>query len=499
MEVLARVSRRFAETTLDLGVIDRIAAEIGQVMSARVVVAVDQPTIEAATDATVVIALRAHGRVLGSLIASRSADQHAFTLDDRQLLEELSDRAAIAIENSRLYRDNVQARSRAEQLYLFAQAAVSAERVEDVYEAALESIQRAVGARRTAILSVDSDGAMRFCVWRGLSEAYRRGAEDRSPWPRHITEPKPVVVRDVAQDPDMQRELALLRSEAIGSLACFPIVMSGQVIGKISVYYDQPHDYSAHDLELAMSIANHLASVMHRFTTLAKLEDAIRYGELFAGILAHDLRNSLSAIGTAAQVLQRRVEKSGDATARPLGNIIQSCDRMSQMINQLLDFSRARVSGGLQIQARPCDLADICDRALIELRRMYIEREVQLDVRGDCRGEWDPERLLQICSSLIGNGIQHGSGGIVAVELDGTNLDVVSLRVHNHGCIPAAMLPTLFDAFTSAERRREESRGLGLGLFIVRELVGAHRGTVHVSSSDEQGTTFTLQLPRKAT
>lgn len=490
MEVLARVSRRFAETTLDLGVVDRIAAEIGQVMNAHVEVTIDAPAVAG----MVVVPLRAHGRVLGTLSASRSADQHPFTADDQQLLEELADRAAIAIENSQLYRDNLLARSRAEQLYAFAQAAVTAERLEQVFDAALESIQRAVGARRTAILAADSDGAMRFCVWRGLSEAYRRAAEDKSPWRRHVTEPKPVIICDVTEDPNTQRDLALLRNEAIGSFACFPIVMSGQIIGKISVYYDQPHEYSAHDLELAMAIANHLATVMHRYATVAKLEDAVRYRELFARIFAHDLRNPLNVIGTAAELLVRRFEHSGEALTGPVATIIASCDRVSRMIDQLLDFSRARAGGGIEIHPRPCDLADICTRAVTELRRYHGDHEVKLDIRGDCHGVWDPDRLLQIGSSLIGNAIQHCTGGIVSVDVDGTSEASVTLRVHNTGCIPAAMLPTLFDAFPTAER--PHSSGLGLGLFIVRELVAAHRGTVHVSSSNDEGTTFTLQLPR---
>ena len=362
MEVLARVSRRFAEMTLDIGVLDRVATEIGNVMGSTVEVAIDRTSVETAQGDSVVVPLRAHGRVLGTLTAWRPPDRHPFTPDERQLLEELSDRAAIAIENSRLYREHLQARSRAEQLYLFAQAAVRADRIEQVFDAALESIQRAVGVRRTAILYADSDGSMRFRAWRGLSDAYRRAAEDKSPWPRYIAEPTPAIVRDVENDPDAQRELSLLHSEAIGSFACFPLVMSGQVIGKISVYYDQPHDYSTHDLELAMSISNHLASVIHRFETVAKLEDAVRYGELFAGILAHDLRNPVHLISTAAQLVVRRHEQAGETITRPIANILTCCERMSKMIDQLLDFSRARVSGGIQINPVATDLADVCDR-----------------------------------------------------------------------------------------------------------------------------------------
>jgi len=497
MEVLARVSRRFAETTLDLGVVERIAAEIGEVMSATVAIALDRVVGEAPSHG-VVVPLRAHGRNLGILIATRAPEEHAFTPDDRQLLDELVDRAAIAIENSRLYRANQQARSRAEQLYTFAHAVATADRIEQVFDAALESLQRAVGARRTAILTSDAEGAMHFRAWRGLSLAYRDAAEDRSPWPRHITAPQPIVVRDVATDP-LTRGDTLYRAEAIGSLAFFPLFLHGRALGMISVYFDEPHELTAHDLVLATSIANHLASVIHRYDTLAKLEDSVRYGELFAGILAHDLRNPLGTIITATELIARRHASAGEPLLQPLGHVKHSCERMSRMIDQLLDFSRARAGGGIEIRRRSTDLAEVMGRALAEVHALFPAHQVMLDARGNCGGHWDSDRLQQICASLIANAVQHGGGGgkaAVGVELDGTSHDAVAVRVHNDGAIPPAILPTVFDAFSSAERRREHSRGLGLGLFIVREVVAAHGGTVHVTSSSDHGTTFALRLPR---
>ena len=494
MEILARVSRRFAETTLDLGVVDRIATEIGQVMSASVEIAIDR-VIEAASDVAV-LPLRAHGRILGSLSATRSVEHLPFTCEERQLLEELVDRAAIAIENSRLYRDNQQARSRAEQLFAFAHAVATADRLEQVFDAALDSLQRAVGARRTAILTSDGDGAMHFRAWRGLSSAYRHAAEDRLPWPRHATTFRPIAIRDVASDPLAQADHALYRGEAIGSLAFFPLLVLGRVVGKVSVYFDEPHELTAHDVDLASSIANHLASVIHRYETLAKLEESVRYGELFAGILAHDLRNPLNTVITAAHMIARRHETLGDSLAQPLALVTRSCERMSRMIDQMLDFSRARSGGGIQIQRRNADLAEICGRALAEIHALFPARNVKLDARGNCGGNWDSVRLEQICASLIANAVQHGKASAVGVELDGTSTDAVALRVHNEGAIPPAILPTVFDAFSSAERRREHSRGIGLGLFIVREVVAAHGGTVHVTSSSDQGTTFSLSLPR---
>ena len=105
--------------------------------------------------------------------------------------------------------------------------------------------------------------------------------------------------------------------------------------------------------------------------------------------------------------------------------------------------------------------------------------------------------LLQIVSNLLSNAGQHGRPeGVVTVRLDGRDPETVTLDVHNGGAIAAAIMPALFDPFRGTRSRRDSSRGLGLGLFIVKELTEAHGGTVHVSSSDAEGTRFVVRLPR---
>ncbi len=123
---------------------------------------------------------------------------------------------------------------------------------------------------------------------------------------------------------------------------------------------------------------------------------------------------------------------------------------------------------------------------------------METDIVGDQSGTWDPDRLLQIISNLVSNAGHHGEpeGGI-RIRLDGTHPDSVCLEVQNRGAIPELLLPTLFDPFRSTGQRRDQSRGLGLGLFIVRELVEAHGGTVQANSSPElRQTSFVVRLPR---
>jgi signal transduction histidine kinase len=226
-----------------------------------------------------------------------------------------------------------------------------------------------------------------------------------------------------------------------------------------------------------------------------ELSETVRLNELFAGVLAHDLRNPLSAILTAAQLAMMRDES--DLVTRPLRRILSSGERMTRMIEQLLDFTRVRVGGGFELDAKAIDLSDVCQSILSELEIANPGWTMQLERTENTAGSWDNDRLLQVFSNLAGNAVQHGdpSGGL-SIDIDGTQPDLVVARVHNHGAIPEDLLPILFDPFRGTLHRRAASQGLGLGLFIVKEIVAAHGGTIGVCSSAENGTTFTVALPR---
>ena len=449
--------------------------------------------------ATICVPLRARGMVIGTVTAMRTRPGETYAEDDAALLEDLAERAAPAIENSRLHRENVAARARAEQLYHFAKSVVSAERVEDVFEAALDVIEGALGTNRGAILLYDDSQVMRFRASRQLSEDYRRAVEGHSPWTPDTVAPQPIVVADVESEPSLEAFRPLFRREGIGSLAFVPLVTRGRLIGKFMVYYGEPHAHSPNEIELAVSIASHLASVTARFAAFSKLEETIRYNDLFAGALAHDLRNPLGAMMTAAQLLLLRQEAAGQRDARPLSRILTSGQRMTRMIDQLLDLTRARAGGGIQVERCNANLADLCNQAIGELEVAHPHWKITRDVIGDQNGAWDADRLLQIISNLVSNAGQHGHPeSPILVKLDGRRAELVTLQVHNEGAIPDSILPTIFDPFRGTRHRRDYSRGLGLGLFIVKEIVHAHGGDVHVSSSQQEGTTcFTIELPRR--
>jgi len=308
-----------------------------------------------------------------------------------------------------------------------------------------------------------------------------------------------VLCSDAQNDASLVEYRELFERERIGALAFIPLVARGRLLGKFMVCHDQPHVYVDAEIELAIAIANHLASTTAHFMANAKLEETIVYNELFARILAHDLRNPLSAMMTAAQLLLLRQAGEGERQTKPLGRILASGERMDRMIDQLLDFTSARSRGGLDIEPRETDLAELCARTIGELEVAFPAWKILRQVTGNTTGCWDPDRLAQIVSNLVANAGQHGdAAGGIFLELDGTPADLVTLQIHNEGAIPEALLPALFDPFRSTRQRRVNSRGLGLGLFITQEIVNAHGGSVQVVSTEALGTTFTIRLPRRS-
>ena len=175
--------------------------------------------------------------------------------------------------------------------------------------------------------------------------------------------------------------------------------------------------------------------------------------------------------------------------------IAKTSRRMASLVHDLLDFARRRLGTQMPLVRRNCDAGDICAQVVDEVARVHPGRVIRLSLAGSTKGNWDPGRLGQLVSNLVGNAICHGADPIL-VAIAATDAGI-RLDVENHGPeIPASDVADLFEAF---RRRPTEGRpagtGLGLGLYIVREIARAHGGTVTVSSTPD-ATRFTVELPR---
>ncbi|UDI93535.1 MULTISPECIES: sensor histidine kinase KdpD [unclassified Pseudomonas] len=235
-------------------------------------------------------------------------------------------------------------------------------------------------------------------------------------------------------------------------------------------------------------------------STAAYAEQVNRSRDIFLAILGHDLRAPLQAVSMSTELLMRKTALEGDALSCAL-SIKQGARHMAAMVSDLLELVRSRLGKSLPIEPAPMDLADAARAAIAEACAGNPQSDPTLIIEGDTRGVWDSARLAQLLQNLIGNALQYGTHPrdlIVTLKGEG---DVVSLTVHNHGePISEEAIGTIFDPLvrSSNEELGQASTSLGLGLFIVKEVVTAHGGTIEVSSSEAEGTLFSVMLPRQA-
>lgn len=241
-----------------------------------------------------------------------------------------------------------------------------------------------------------------------------------------------------------------------------------------------------------------LRELCETFATMtAGLRESTQFRERFLGVLAHDLRNPLSAIRMSAQTLMRH-RKSEAPVSAAASVIARSAERMSRMVVQLLEFARLRETGSLPLDCSKTDLATVARVVVDELTAAYPERIVMLSVSGSTDGSWDPDRLAQVVSNLVGNALQHGRPAEQPVEvMVEEKPDEVWLTVRNGGTpLPPQDVSTVFDPYRQATSTRNSGVGVGLGLYVVSEIAKAHGGRVDFSSSAEGVTTVVVRLPR---
>lgn len=220
-----------------------------------------------------------------------------------------------------------------------------------------------------------------------------------------------------------------------------------------------------------------------------------QFQERFLAVLGHDLRNPLASLDMGINILKRMGNEA--AAERVLTRMQSSADRMTRMIEQILDLTRTRLAGSLELKMRRVNLQDPLRRIVEETRVAHPDR--RLEMRDEPAYVMaDSDRMEQVFSNLIGNAIAYGAfGAPVDVALQVSEQATI-VSVHNTGePIPPELLAKLFDPFRRGERdsRNEKTAGLGLGLYISQEIVHAHGGSIEVSSAPQDGTTFRIKLP----
>jgi phosphoserine phosphatase RsbU/P len=288
------------------------------------------------------------------------------------------------------------------------------------------------------------------------------------------------------------RLAALLGASPEGFLGV-PLVIAGAIRGLLVVIRSTSSNGAQQDEWLLSALADQAAVALER----ARLGEIAEFRDQLMAVVGHDLRNPLNTISMGAHLLLQH-EGLGEIETELARKISRSASQAERLIDQLLDLTRSRLGGGIPIDPRPFDMSDVCQQVVSETELTHPDRSLKVDVRGDLKGVWDRDRMYQLLGNLIRNAVQHGEPkSAIVVRIEGGEAQVV-IDVFNQGApIPPATLPHIFDAFRKGRSEsRSQTHGLGLGLFIAQEIARSHGGLITATSSESEGTTFRLRLPR---
>ena len=196
-------------------------------------------------------------------------------------------------------------------IYRMSNAVAHAGALEEIYEVALDELQRTIHADRAAVLLYDDDRIMRFKAWRKLSDSYRRAVEGHSPWSPDEPDPQPVLVSDVRADAHLAPFMPVFESEGIGAIGFIPLVSSGRLLGKFMIYFDQPRPLSQAELQITQTIASHIAFAIERKGAESALRESWQAHRLLAEAGAL-LNSSLEVKGTLASITRLAVPAIAD-------------------------------------------------------------------------------------------------------------------------------------------------------------------------------------------
>ncbi|MHC1668346.1 GAF domain-containing sensor histidine kinase [Stenotrophomonas maltophilia] len=259
--------------------------------------------------------------------------------------------------------------------------------------------------------------------------------------------------------------------------------------------FDEAHVRRSMEL-LAELVGNYLDKEDRLQEAETALSDAQRDSDLrdqFIAVLGHDLRSPLQAISVAADALED--EATSARQQQMLAHIASGVTRMDGLINDVLDFARGRLGGGIPISLRESDTlqADL-ERVAAEVAIATGCEDIDVQMRIEGSVVCDPGRLSQMLANLLTNAVQHGERSLPVTLRVHAASNRLTLDVHNAGCIAPDRLSTIFNPF-SREKGELPRPGLGLGIYIASEIAKSHGGILDVVSSESAGTVFTFRMP----
>ncbi|NJN19707.1 MAG: GAF domain-containing protein [Oscillochloris sp.] len=473
----------------------------------------------------VVVPLRSHARIIGTLaLISSHESNRRYTEDDVVFAEELARRAALAIENATLYGSAQEARKAAEEsagriarLQHVTAALSTTVLPEQVAELMVREGLEAAGADAGAVYLISADGLM----WEAVSfHGYPPELV-----PRHVRVPidragpltdarkskRLVLVETPGELLERWPQLAQAQAQAgDAAIAAVPLLLDQTVIGVLSVAFRQPRRFSTDDRTFLAALGRQCAQALDRARLYAAehnartaAEEAILLRDRFLSIASHELKTPLTSLLLQTQLLQRRVDQAGllpEREQQTLQTVANQGRRLERMVSTLLDISRIE-RNQLAISVEPVDLCALVKRIAGEIqptsevhRITCLTGETELLVAGD------ELRLEQVVQNLIQNAIKYSpAGGPIELVVE-RHESQVCVTVYDRGIgLPEDALPQLFERFYRAPNADpSQISGLGIGLYIVREIVRLHGGSVSAArrTDGQGGSSFRVCLPQ---
>jgi signal transduction histidine kinase len=451
-----------------------------------------------------------------------AAGERRYDLDDLALAEELSQRAALAVDSARLFQAEQVARSRAERvaardkaLYAVTSALSAALTPERTGAVVIEQGQAALGAVAGLLALLADDGTVLEIV---AESGYAAAAV--APWHRiPLDAPIPLAAAARTGVPLYYESYAALIAAyphlAHGvrtgheAVAALPLRVEGRAIGVLGLSFAGVHPFAAEDLAFMGALADQSAQALERARLYAgeararqAAEDLARQRQEFVATASHELKTPLTTLLGHVELLGRQLSRPVPDTARVnryLGVLQSAAGRLGALVDDLLDTARIQ-QGYLALRLAPCDLVVIA-RDVLQRAEESIERTARhtlaLDAPTSVPGVWDGERLDQVLSNLVSNALKYSpDGGEVRVRVVPTPEDV-AIVVSDQGIgIAPDETTLLFEPFARGRILREMVGGTGLGLYIVRQNIEQHGGAIVIESTPGVGTTITVRLPR---
>lgn len=320
-----------------------------------------------------------------------------------------------------------------------------------------------------------------------------------------LREGRPLLVDDlqpvVDHLPYTDQQRQLIRALNATSALVVPLIVRDTVLGAITfVYSDSTRHYTQDDLTLAEELARRCAQTLENVQLYHNEQNAVRLRDAFLSIAAHELRTPLTSLYGNAQMFQRRIAQTAvlpERDAHTLDVVVSQAARLNQMIGSVLDVSRLQ-HGQLAITRALFDLRGLVAQVAAEIQPMLHNHTLHVDLpEQPLMISGDELRLEQVVANLVQNGVKYTpSGGVVHLQcqLQGQHA-LISVADTGMG-IPPEALPQLFQRFYRAPNALASNiSGLGIGLYVVREIIQLHGGTITVESEEGVGTTFFIQLP----